>query len=52
MPDFAYVRVVAGQPMPGVFVIHDRMAVRQVIDELLILTIGFCPAPQKGKIET
>ncbi len=37
MPDFAYARVVAGQPMPGVFVIHDRMAVRQAIDELLLV---------------
>ena len=37
MPDFAYLRVVAGHSMPGVFVIHDRMAVRQAIDELLLV---------------
>ena len=36
MPDFAYARVVAGQPMPGVFVMPDRMAVRQAIEELLV----------------
>ena len=37
MPDFAYARVVIGQPMPGVFVVPDRMAVRQVIEELLLM---------------
>jgi hypothetical protein len=37
IPDFAYARVVAGQPMPGVFVVHDRMPVRQAIDELLLM---------------
>ena len=37
MPDFAYTRVGAGQPMPGVFVVPDRMAVRQVIEELLLV---------------
>ena len=29
MPDFAYTWVVAGLPMPGVFVVPDCMAVRQ-----------------------
>jgi predicted nuclease of predicted toxin-antitoxin system len=37
MPDFAYARVGAGQPMPGVFVVPDRLAVRQVIEELLLV---------------
>lgn len=37
MPDFAYARVVAGQPMPGVFIVPDRMAVRQAIGELLLI---------------
>jgi predicted nuclease of predicted toxin-antitoxin system len=37
MPDFAHTRVVVGQPMPGVFVLHDRMSVRQAIDELLLI---------------
>jgi hypothetical protein len=36
MPDFAYARVVAGQPMPGVFVLNDRLPARQAIDELLL----------------
>jgi predicted nuclease of predicted toxin-antitoxin system len=37
MPDFAYERLARGQAMLGVFVINDRMPVRQVIDELLLL---------------
>ena len=37
MPDFAYARVIAGKPMPGVFVVPDRLAVRQAIEELLLL---------------
>jgi hypothetical protein len=37
MPDFAYARVGVGQPMPGVFGVPDRLAVRQVIEELLLV---------------
>jgi uncharacterized protein (DUF433 family)/predicted nuclease of predicted toxin-antitoxin system len=37
MPDFAYTRIVTGQPMPGVFVVNDRTVVRQALDELLLL---------------
>jgi hypothetical protein len=37
MPDFAYARVGAGQSMPGVFVVSDRLAARQVIEELLLV---------------
>lgn len=36
-PDFAYARVVAGQPMPGVFVLNDRISVRQATEELLLV---------------
>ena len=39
MPDFAYSRVTAGQSMPGVFVVNDRIPVRQAIDVLLLLDI-------------
>lgn len=39
MPDFAYSRVVAGEPMPGIFVVHDRMAVRQAIEELWLIEV-------------
>lgn len=37
MPDFAYERMAAGRPMPGVFVLNDRLPVRQAIDELLLM---------------
>jgi len=37
MPDFAYARVIAGQPIPGVFVVNDRISIRQAIDELLLM---------------
>jgi predicted nuclease of predicted toxin-antitoxin system len=37
MPDFAYERLVRGEAMSGMFVINDRMPIRQVIDELLLL---------------
>jgi predicted nuclease of predicted toxin-antitoxin system len=37
-PDHAYDRVRAGDPMPGVFVIHDRLSVGRAIEELLVTT--------------
>ncbi len=37
MPDFAYDRIVVGQQMPGVFVLNDRMAIQQAIEELLLI---------------
>lgn len=37
MPDFAYARLVAGEPMAGMFVVDDRMSIRQAIDELTLL---------------
>jgi predicted nuclease of predicted toxin-antitoxin system len=36
MPDFAYDRVRAGEPMPGVFLVRDRMPKGQVIEQLLL----------------
>jgi predicted nuclease of predicted toxin-antitoxin system len=37
MPDFAYNRLVRGEPMAGMFVVNDRMPIRQAIEELLLL---------------
>ena len=37
MPNFAYDRLVRGEPMAGMFVVNDRMPIRQVIDELSLL---------------
>jgi hypothetical protein len=50
MPDFAYARVVAGQPMPGVFVLDDHMAVRQAIDEILLIEHGSDQAEWNGLV--
>jgi predicted nuclease of predicted toxin-antitoxin system len=36
MKDFAYARVAAGQPMPGVIVVRKSAAVGQVIEDLLL----------------
>jgi hypothetical protein len=37
LPNFAYERVVAGQAMPGVFVINDRLPVGRAIEELALV---------------
>jgi predicted nuclease of predicted toxin-antitoxin system len=37
MPDFAYQRLLQQEEMSGLFVINDRMSVREAIDELLLL---------------
>lgn len=37
VPDFAFQRIAAGQSMPGIFVVNDRLSLRQAIDELLFL---------------
>ncbi len=37
VPEYAYDRVVAGEPMPGIFLLNGRMPPRQAIGELLLL---------------
>lgn len=37
MPNFAYERLLQGQQMAGLFVINDRMPIRQAIDELMLI---------------
>ncbi|ASC70612.1 hypothetical protein XM38_015520 [Halomicronema hongdechloris C2206] len=37
MPDFAYNRLVRGELMAGMFVVNDRMPIRQAIDDLILL---------------
>jgi hypothetical protein len=39
IPGFAYDRVRAGERMPGVFVLDDRLSLGRAIDELLILAL-------------
>jgi predicted nuclease of predicted toxin-antitoxin system len=36
MPNFAYDRVRAGEPIPGVFLVKDRMPKGQAIEQLLL----------------
>ena len=38
LPAFAFRRIVAGEPMPGVFVINDRLPVGRAIEELILVT--------------
>jgi predicted nuclease of predicted toxin-antitoxin system len=37
LPDYAYARVAAGEPMAGVFILHDRLPVRRAIEEVLLV---------------
>jgi predicted nuclease of predicted toxin-antitoxin system len=48
MPDFAYERLVRGESMAGLFVVNDRMPIRQAIDELLLLVDFTEQAEWKG----
>lgn len=36
IPPFAYARVAAGQPMPGIFLVSDAMPAGNAIDELTL----------------
>lgn len=36
MPSFAYERVAAGLPMPGVFLVSDAMPIGQAIEQVLM----------------
>ena len=47
IPGFAYARVAAQQPMPGVFVVNNRLPIGQVIDELLLAV--YCLSPDECK---
>ena len=37
MTGYAYERIAGGQPMPGVFAVHQTVAIGQVIDDLVLL---------------
>jgi hypothetical protein len=50
MPNFAYERLVREEPMPGMFVVNDRMPIRQAIDELLLLIDSSEQAEWKGVV--
>lgn len=46
MPGFAYARISNGDPMRGLFVLNDRMPVRQAIEELSL--ISECSEPAES----
>jgi Domain of unknown function (DUF5615) len=50
LPAFAFERVVAGEPMPGVFVINDRLPVGRAIEELVLLTTCSEGSEWEGKV--
>jgi predicted nuclease of predicted toxin-antitoxin system len=37
MPDFSYQRILANDLMAGVWVVNDRLSIRQAIEEILLL---------------
>jgi predicted nuclease of predicted toxin-antitoxin system len=47
LPSFAYDRVHAGQPMPGVFLVNDLKPVGRAIDEILLAVE--CLLPEECK---
>jgi len=50
VPDFAYARVAAGEPMPGVFVLNIRAPVRRGIQELLLVNACSEHAEWSGRV--
>jgi hypothetical protein len=38
MPHHAYQRVAAKSPMPGVFILDDRIAVKVAVEEILLVS--------------
>ncbi len=49
-PYYVYEHMVAGRRMSGVFVLDDRLPVRQAIDELLLIDEGSDPADWMGRV--
>ena len=50
IPSFAYARIAAGQPMPGVFLVRRNIPLSQAIDELLIAIICLTPEECKDRV--
>ena len=50
MADFAYERVVAGEPMAGVFILNDRFPAGQAIEEILLIIACSDPADWDGRV--
>lgn len=50
VPDYAYARVAAGEPMAGVFVLNDRFPVGHAIQEVLLLSACSEQAEWSGRV--
>jgi hypothetical protein len=50
IPGFAYERVGAGEPMPGVVVVSDSMPIGQAIEELQLLAEGGFEGEYEGRV--
>lgn len=50
MVGFAWDRVRAGQPMPGIIALRDGVSVGQAIDELLLMAKCFAPEEVKDQV--
>jgi predicted nuclease of predicted toxin-antitoxin system len=48
MPDFAYQRLQKNETMSGLFVVSDRISIRQAIDEILLLVTDTKQEEWKG----
>ena len=51
MPDFANARVAAGERMPGVLVLYNRLPVGQAIDELVVVVECSEAAEWEGRVQ-
>ncbi len=50
MARYAYDRVKAGQPMPGLFEIHPDLPIGQAIEDLALLATASLPAEWEGQV--
>lgn len=50
VPPAAYQRIGDGKPMPGVFIVPDRMPIGQAIDEILFLSLDAAPDEWKEQV--
>jgi hypothetical protein len=50
VPPAAYQRIADGKAMPGVFIVPDRMAIGQAIEEILFLATDVEPGEWKDRV--
>ncbi len=50
MPDFAYQRLQRDETMSGLFVVNNRISIRQAIDEILLLATYTEQKEWKGRV--